>query len=656
MPLPIPKLDDKRFDELLEEARRLIPRYAPQWTDHNLHDPGITIIELFAWLIEMQMYYLNQLPEKNYLKYLRLLGLGTRPKPASPAKVDLTFFSNKVVPIPETTELVAKSGQEDITFETDEAIDVLPIELKKIVSYSNYKFTVVDVEEYNVVDVEEYNKQRRTLYYAFGENAERGNELYIGFQLKGEEGIDQVLEAVDEIKITFNLFENDLPPVGTHGEEELKVYPSVELKWEYRGEGEWKSLGIENDQTNNLTRSGRIAFSTIETTNSETKKIKMVEYHFPPVEGNFYWIRCRVMKQGYEIPPRIHTILMNTVSATEGITVKGESPKTEQGETSSSGLPAQIFSTEYKPILAGSQKLSIVEEWEAVDDFDASGPNSNHYLLDRTEGKVIFGNGINARIPPKDAEIKIDYRYGGGEKGNIGAGAGWQLSNADGTLNDIEDINNLFPASQGKDEESIDEAKLRARKELKIPYRAIASEDFEAIVKSTPGLRTARAGVRVLPDKNKVEVAVVPYSLSERPMPSEGFKRTVCEHLDKHRLITTQIEVVEPHYVRVSVSASVKIKPRSSPERVKERVEEALDTFLHPLKGGPEGNGWPFGRDVYKSEIYEVIEKVDGVDGVVDLSLSKDGEIKELTLVYPGRHRIRIISPEIVCKEESIHG
>lgn len=157
MPLPVPNLDTKRFDELVDEARRLIPRYAPEWTNHNLPDPGITFIELFAWLAEMQIYYLNQIPEKNYLKYLNLLGV--KPKPATPAKVDLTFSSDKLVTILKGTRVVTKSQEKNITFELDEDIDVLPIELKKVVIYSNYKFTVVDIEKDSM--------QRDAFYYAF---------------------------------------------------------------------------------------------------------------------------------------------------------------------------------------------------------------------------------------------------------------------------------------------------------------------------------------------------------------------------------------------------------------------------------------------------------------------------------------------------------
>jgi predicted phage baseplate assembly protein len=74
MSVPIPDLDNRTFEELVDEAKRLIPVYAPQWTDHNLHDPGITFIELFAWLTEMQLYTFNQVSDRHLVKYLELLG------------------------------------------------------------------------------------------------------------------------------------------------------------------------------------------------------------------------------------------------------------------------------------------------------------------------------------------------------------------------------------------------------------------------------------------------------------------------------------------------------------------------------------------------------------------------------------------------------
>lgn len=75
MSLPIPNLDDLRFEDLLEKAKSLIPVYAPEWTNYNLSDPGITLVELFAWLCEMVNYRVNQVTEKSYLCFLKLLGI-----------------------------------------------------------------------------------------------------------------------------------------------------------------------------------------------------------------------------------------------------------------------------------------------------------------------------------------------------------------------------------------------------------------------------------------------------------------------------------------------------------------------------------------------------------------------------------------------------
>src|SRR5262245_15447464 len=89
MPLPIPNLDDKTFNELFEEGRVLIPRYARDWTEHNFSDPGITFIDLLAWLAEMQIYFLNRVTNKNFSKFLKLLGEAVTP--AKSALADVTF-------------------------------------------------------------------------------------------------------------------------------------------------------------------------------------------------------------------------------------------------------------------------------------------------------------------------------------------------------------------------------------------------------------------------------------------------------------------------------------------------------------------------------------------------------------------------------------
>src|SRR3954452_21438842 len=90
MTLQAPDLDDRRFQDIVDEAKRLIPRYCPEWTNHNLSDPGVALIELFAWMSEMILYRLNQVPERFYAKLLELVCI--EPFPPSVARTNLTFW------------------------------------------------------------------------------------------------------------------------------------------------------------------------------------------------------------------------------------------------------------------------------------------------------------------------------------------------------------------------------------------------------------------------------------------------------------------------------------------------------------------------------------------------------------------------------------
>ena len=762
--LPIPDLDDKTFEELVDEARAKIPLYAPKWTDHNLSDPGITLLELFAWLAEMQIYSLNQLPDRNYLKFLKLLG--EKPNPAAPAKIDVTFTASKNVLVPKGVQVVARESgtNELLVFETDTALEVLPVELEKIVNFVDLKYT----------DITDANTRVGVFYHAFGEEAQAGSSLYLGFM-----GFDNFLEK--NITITVYLYESDLPLRGQHGKELPQVFPSAELAWEYWQGTQWVSLALlrvsylkdptsltvklrdaqdplsqyirtqfsldtqklldeydganppsealqkalvdelnrliqgeslydeqlfahvtlteetrkliaQNpsgaaliqlnrilleeaypqeiakylqDDTNLLTQNGRISF------NIPSDIVPRMLPSFLEDEYNLFWIRFRVVKSEYEIPPRIDTIRLNTVSATQGQTVEDEllSRNDETfktisfDKTISSGLPYQVFQAQNYPIIAGTQIVTVKEPngtsnvWEERDDFDASSPEDNHYLLQPTEGEIVFGDGVNGRIPPKGSEIRLTYRFGGGEIGNIPADSIWKPIQIDSKTIDVE---NERPASGGTEAESVEEAQSRVRKELKTPYRAVTAEDYASIAKSTPGLRVARAYAVASPEENLVTVTVMPYSTLERPTPSQGFLDAICQHLDKHRLITTNLRVVPPGYVQVSVDAEVRIKPQYKPAAMQENIGTALTNFLNPLSGGPDGSGWPFGRTVYQSEIYAVIEAVDGVDCVTRLALRAAGsyqykngniDILPLSLVYSGTHNITIRDSETVCKK-----
>ena len=130
MSLPIPSLDDRRFQDFVDEAKRQIPRYCPEWTDHNVSDPGITLIELFAWMTEQYIFRLNQVPDKNMLTFLNLIG--ARLEPAQPARGDVTFSLSApptpdrriIIPLHTEVATLRTETEEAVVFTTDEEVEV----------------------------------------------------------------------------------------------------------------------------------------------------------------------------------------------------------------------------------------------------------------------------------------------------------------------------------------------------------------------------------------------------------------------------------------------------------------------------------------------------------------------------------------------------
>src|SRR6476659_1335339 len=130
MALPTPNLDDRTFQDIVDEAKRLIPRYTPEWTNHNLSDPGVALIELFAWMSEMVLYRVNQVPERLYTHFLNLVGI--EPFPPSVARADLTFWLSAVLDdpavVPAGTEVTTptSSGGDAIVVSTTEELIIAP--------------------------------------------------------------------------------------------------------------------------------------------------------------------------------------------------------------------------------------------------------------------------------------------------------------------------------------------------------------------------------------------------------------------------------------------------------------------------------------------------------------------------------------------------
>lgn len=321
MVVPIPNLDNRTFKQLLEEARKSIPNYTPEWTNHNLADPGITIIELFAWLSEIISYRINLVTEEHCLKYLKLLGI--RPRGPAPATADLSFESEERRYFKKGTVFLAEKAGEAIDFELNEDIDIIPILLEKIIvnemsvdlpPTSSMEFSQLRKFSRGIFDRSVANTKEDLFFAPFGLDIKKNSELYLGFKPKvlnnGRENCEYE-NGPESLNFMCYLYEKDLIEPGKHGEEAEYEFESARVRWEISvsSDGEkWKEV-FPRDGTQNFMKSGSLLFTGLEGWTCSS----ISAWPSQEKEGKYFWLRCTLLESKYEYPPRIEKINLNTV-------------------------------------------------------------------------------------------------------------------------------------------------------------------------------------------------------------------------------------------------------------------------------------------------------------------------------------------------------
>ena len=614
MPLAAPLIDTRTFDDLKAEALRRIPRYAPQWTDFNESDPGITLVELFAWLSELLLYQLNQVPERNYIKFLQLLGLELRP--AQPAEAHLTFSAQagaaQVDPIPPRTQLSAQppDGGTPLIFETEDGLDVIRVPLTDLQVYDGFAFSIVSAA----------NDKPGTGFYPLGFVPKVNSALYLGFSQSTPQAVGRVFPQ----EIRMRVF---LPAAATAGVAQMSSGanppppPPVDLVWEYRPTAtatHWISLNVYADESGAFTREGYILLEGPADI-PLTAEGKVADQRF--------WLRARLNSGAYPVGgvPQLDFIRPNTVRAQNLSTVRNEIVGTSEG------VPDQSFRLNSTPVAPGSLTLTIeiageaTETWVLVEDFLGSGKDDPHYTLNADSGEIRFGNGTHGRIPVAGATIVAsEYRFGGGTAGNVGAG---QVTTLQTPVVGIDKVTNERPAVGGRDEQTVDELKAQAPHELRSRNRAVTPDDFSSLARQTGGIAKATAIALMHPDHPGVEVpgavtvVVVPDSADMPPQPSSDLIRQVCAYLDGFRLLTTELFVKGPVYQAITIEAVVAAQPYAAFDAVERDIINALNSYLDPL-GDP---GWEFGQDLYPTSLFRVLLEVQNVAAVERMTVSVDG-------------------------------
>jgi predicted phage baseplate assembly protein len=620
MPLAdhIPVLDDRRFADLVAEARARIPQYTPEWTDFNPGDTGFAMVELFAWLSEMMLYRIGRVPELNYLKFLELVGIELAP--ARPAETVLVFpvsasFASSTVTVPARTPVAAAEPDDagPIMFETERVLTALKANLDAVQHFDGYAYA----------DLSAANLDMSTSFQPFGSLANSGSALMLGFSG------DASLPPSVELSLAFwPPSDRPVPPPAPCGGGAVPVSAPARLAWEFWAGTEWRPLTLLSDDTLALTRSGIVRLKT-----PPAGQVVAAKLGKKPDKARF-WLRARLDYAAYEVPPLLLAVRANAVRATQAQSVAREVIG------GSEGTPAQVFQLRNGSILAGTLELDVdetgtPERWQEVSDFFGSGPDDRHYVLNRTTGEIRFGDGNRGRVPvanvsaPQSNIVASFYRFGGGSRGNLPAGSLTTLMRSLPGI-DVGKVLNPMPAEGGTEEESLDAAIERAPVALKARERAVTAEDFEMLAKQAGPVRRAHTLPLYHPDfpgisvPGVVTVLIVPDAPGPAPMPSEALSQTVCAHLDRRRLLTTELYVIGPAYVGITIQLEAIATADVDAAELTLEIEEAITTYLHPLTGGPDALGWPFGGTLYYGELYRRA-LLSGVSRLPELSISVEG-------------------------------
>jgi predicted phage baseplate assembly protein len=616
MPVPLPTLDDRTYQELVDGMRDRLPLIAPQWTDHNVSDPGITLLELLAFLSEAQIYRLDRRSAQQDRAFLRLMGCAPKQAQVANAVIVMSVDAGGAAADCPAHVPVAKAGG-DCVFQTGSSFRVTDARLQSVLTYANARWH----------DRTAANDAFDSPYLAFGEQPEQGAALYLGFDKSlAEAGARmRLFVATADVGADWktwialrtewrrtSLARRTCRNVGC--EPPFWEHYGARVTWEFFDGHDWRTLPGLKDRTRALSLSGPVRW------------LAPADHKPGGVTGHdtSYFIRCRFVGGEYDCAPRIRGVRINAVVARHAADV---AVAVELGR--SNGSAHQRFHLPWTPVVPGSTRLLVASsEWRERPDFDRSGPHAQHYVLTARTGEIAFGDGRSGAVPEADRRVKARWQVGAGPSGNVAAGTISALPPGIPRLRVAQPLD----AFGGADEESLDDAKARAFVAIQEERCAATLADIERVARSVPGAPVARAyavaayhpAIKCIPAAGCVTVVVVPSCVESKPAPSAALCRAVAQFIEPRRPLTLEVHVTGPVYTAVKVKAALALQRGADRVAVFDRARAALAEFLHPLHGGPGKNGWPAGRTVYRSEVLAVLGGIAGVQYVAELSLTAD--------------------------------
>lgn len=663
MPLPTPYLDDRRFQDIVDEAKGLITRYCPEWTDHNVSDPGVALIELFAWMTDLLLYRVNQVPDKMYVTFLNMIGVRLNPPRAAQAPV--TFYLSAPQPndvvIPRDSEVatIRTETSPAITFTTETDLTIRPPLVRGVFTRDR---RADGTDSWITHDMRKLEIPGNKMAI-FPQRPSVGDAFYVALE---RDHSNHVIALVIECEVAGGAgVKPDDPPI------QWQVWQG--------GLSRWVNCEIEHDGTGGFNWSGEII-------------LHLPQMAAAPLQGllggeRVFWLRCQITEGSpdsgsYKVSPDLQRFDIESrggsVGARHAVTV------TDEILGQSDGKPGATYTLLNRNILSRDERRDFLvveppgapeEQWVEVSDFAASHPQDPHYTLDNLSGEITLGPTLIqpdgkvygfGRTPPKGSVLRFSrYQYGGGVVGNVPSAA---LSVLVSSIPYVARVSNRRPAVGGLDAQSLDDAKLRAPEVLRTRTRAMTADDYEHLASAVPGvarafclapgaqpggagdLRPGQVAVLVLPETDKRAGRIPPEALNL----AADLQAAVRAYLDERRPLGIGLEVRPVKHLWVSVTTKLRLVERNNPDLeagVRQRAEADLYRYINPYTGGPDGDGWPFGRDLHVSEIYGLLGRIPGVQFVeeVQIAVSEPGSNQKPQDATP---RLSVPRGTLICSEQ----
>lgn len=661
MPLIPPSLDDRSYDDLVQDLLANIPAHTPEWTNPQPGDPGRTLLELFAWLADTILYRANLIPEKQRIAFLKLIGQSLNPAAAASGLVSLALDPAALAPQGLAAGAMITGP---VPFETLGTLNLLPVTAQ---AYIKAKLTDAQKTEkmkllsglqnlYNLPSIPAgytttpvfVNNQADPVGIDLL-NSTTDHSIWLALMAAKPENVDAIRKAIG----------------GQYGEQLLSVgvAPSMEVPglfanigppaaiqatWQMtRDDGSLSTLkSVLPDGTQGLTQSGVVQLMVPQTadigtpTNNVRQDIQAGVGLKPPriddpaiAQKIVTWVRLSVQSA-----LSLSWIGINAVSV-------------DQRKTSklivigvSDGTANQQFSLQQTQVDPASFQLDVdmpglgFTPWNLVDDLAVLQGPSQAYTLDSEAGTVTFGDQLQGLIPPLGRRIRVrQMRAGGGAAGNLPAGSLAGIANAvDFSANLVTQkitVVQPLPTSGGADSETLDDAEQRIPSLMRHQNRAVTATDYSDLARQAPGANVERVEVMPLfkPQTRTpnvpgvVSVMVIPGKpgvLYPCPRADRTLLETVYQFLNPRRPVTSEMYVISSDYVTFGLAVAIEVRTGFSLPQVSQDVETAVRGYLWPIApGGLDGTGWPLGRNVRSLELEVEVSKVPGVVEVNGITL-----------------------------------